>query len=78
MYCIVMGIKSNIGVKDSRTRIVVGLVVGLIGLATLGGLIGFGTMIGAALSIAGLILAGTGFVRVCLLYRLLGIDTSRL
>lgn len=73
-----MGIKSNIGVKDSRTRIVVGLVVGLIGLATLGGLIGFGTMIGAALAIAGLILAGTGFVRVCLLYRLLGIDTSRL
>ena len=64
--------------KDSRTRIVVGLVVGLIGLATLGSLIGFGTMIGAALSIAGLILAGTGFVRVCLLYRLLGIDTSRL
>jgi hypothetical protein len=73
-----MGMKNNIGVKDSRTRIVVGLVVGLIGLATLGGLIGFGTMIGAALAIAGLILAGTGFVRVCLLYRLLGIDTSRL
>lgn len=72
-----MGMKNNIGVKDSRTRIVVGLVVGLIGLATLGGLIGFGTMIGAALAIAGLILAGTGFVRVCLLYRLLGIDTSR-
>jgi hypothetical protein len=62
---------------DRQTRIVVGVVVGPIGLATLGGFLGFGTTIGAALSLVGLILVGTGLVRVCLLYRLFGIDTSR-
>jgi hypothetical protein len=69
--------EDNIGATDRKTRIVVGLVIGLIGLATLSGLPGLGTMIGAALSIVGLILVGTGLVRVCPLYRLLGIDTSR-
>ncbi|MUW14800.1 DUF2892 domain-containing protein [Halorubrum sp. CBA1125] len=72
-----MGIKNNISSTDRKIRIVVGLVVGLIGLATLSGLLGLGAMIGAALSIVGLILVGTGLVRVCPLYRLLGIDTSR-
>ncbi|WP_205596864.1 YgaP family membrane protein [Halostella salina] len=69
--------KNNIGATDRKTRIVVGLVVGLIGLATLSGLLGLEPTIGAALSLVGLILIGTGLVRVCLLYRLLGIDTSR-
>lgn len=69
--------KNNIGAIDRQTRIVVGVVVGLIGLATLGGFLGFGTTIGVALSLVGLILVGTGLVRVCLLYRLFGIDTSR-
>ena len=69
--------KNNIGATDGKTRIVFGLVVGLIGLATLSGLLGLGTTIGAALFLVGLILVGTGLVRVCPLYRLLGIDTSR-
>lgn len=68
--------KNNIGATDRQARIVVGLVVGLVGFATLGGLLDLGTTIGAVLSVAGLILVGTGVVRTCLLYRLLGIDTS--
>lgn len=68
--------ENNIGTTDRQARIVVGLVVGLVGLATLGGLLELGTTIGAVLSVVGLILVGTGVVRMCLLYRLLGIDTS--
>ncbi|WP_425498663.1 YgaP family membrane protein [Haloplanus salilacus] len=72
-----MNMKNNIGATDRRTRIVVGLAVGLVGLAILGDLLALGTVVGAALSLVGLVLVGTGLVRVCLLYRLLGIDTSR-
>ena len=72
-----MGINTNISATGRKTRIVVGLVIGLIGLATLSRLLGLGTTIGAALSLVGLILVGTGLVRVCPLHRLLSIDTSR-
>lgn len=72
-----VGTKNNIRAIDGQTRIVVGVVVGFIGLATLGGFLGFGTTIGLSLSLVGLILVGTRLVRVCLLYRLFGIDTSR-
>jgi hypothetical protein len=77
LYFVLVGVKNNISATDRAVRVVVGLVVGVIGLATLGGLLGFGATIGAALLLVGLILVGTGLVRVCLLYRLLGIDTSR-
>nr|WP_209309587.1 DUF2892 domain-containing protein [Halomicroarcula amylolytica] len=69
--------KNNISATDRRARLVVGLALGLIGLATLGGLLELGTTVGVALSLLGFILVGTGLIRVCLLYRLLGIDTSR-
>lgn len=68
--------KNNIGATDRRTRIVVGLALVVVGLLAVGGLLGLGTTAGAVLTLLGLILVGTGLVRVCLLYRLLGIDTS--
>ena len=71
-----MGVKHNISTTDRWIRIVVGLAVGLVGLTTLGGFLEFGAAVGVALSAVGLILVGTGLIRVCLLYRLLGIDTS--
>ncbi|WP_053947969.1 YgaP-like transmembrane domain [Halolamina sediminis] len=71
-----MGMESNIGATDRRARIVVGLGVGVVGLATLGGQLELGTTVGAVLTLLGLVLLGTGVGRVCLLYRLLGIDTS--
>jgi hypothetical protein len=69
--------ENNISVTDRRIRIVVGLAVGLIGLATLGNLLQFGMAVGVALSAVALILIGTGLIRLCPLYRLLGVDTSR-
>ncbi|WP_206022016.1 DUF2892 domain-containing protein [Salarchaeum sp. JOR-1] len=66
----------NIGATDRLTRVVVGVSLAVIGLAAVGGLLGLGSTVGAVLALLGLVLVGTGLVRVCLLYRLLGIDTS--
>ncbi|MFC6987812.1 YgaP-like transmembrane domain [Haloplanus sp. GCM10025708] len=71
-----MGVKNNIGATDRRTRIVVGLGLVVVGLSAASGLLGLGTTVGVVLTLLGLVLVGTGLVRVCLLYRLLGIDTS--
>ncbi|NLV15378.1 YgaP-like transmembrane domain [Haloarcula argentinensis] len=71
-----MGIESNIGATDRLTRIAVGLGLAVVGLATLGGLLGLETTVGAAVTLLGVVLVATGLVRVCLLYRLVGIDTS--
>ena len=68
--------RSNIGATDRLARIVVGIVLAAVGLATLGGLFGLGTTVGAVATLLGVVLIVTGLVRVCLLYRLLGIDTS--
>jgi len=71
-----MDMEHNIGPSDRLTRIAVGLGLAVVGLATLGGLLGLGTPIGAVATLLGVVLLVTGLVRVCLLYRLLGIDTS--
>ncbi|QDX39390.1 DUF2892 domain-containing protein (plasmid) [Salarchaeum sp. JOR-1] len=71
-----MGMEHNIGATDRLTRVVVGVSLAVIGLAAVGGLLGLGSTVGAVLALLGLVLVGTGLVRVCLLYRLLGIDTS--
>jgi len=68
--------KNNIGATDRQTRILVGSVLAAVGLATLGGLLGLGPTVGAAATLLGVLLVATGLVRTCLLYRLLGIDTS--
>jgi len=66
----------NIGAPDRRTRVVVGAMLATVGLATLGGLLGLGPTVGAVATLLGVVLVATGRVRICLLYRLLGIDTS--
>ncbi|GGK71857.1 YgaP family membrane protein [Haloarcula sebkhae] len=71
-----MGIENNIGATDRLTRIAVGLGLAVVGLATLGGLLGLETTVGAVVTLLGVVLVATGLVRVCLLYRLVGIDTS--
>ncbi|USZ68502.1 DUF2892 domain-containing protein [Halorussus salilacus] len=68
--------KSNIGATDRATRIAVGVAMAAVGVATLVGLLGLGTTVGTVATLLGVLLALTGVVRVCLLYRLLGIDTS--
>jgi len=71
-----MAMEYNIGATDRWMRIVVGTVLSAVGLATFGGLLGLGTTIGAVATLLGVVLVATGLVRICLLYRLLGIDTS--
>jgi hypothetical protein len=71
-----MNMKDNIGATDRRIRLVVGLGLALVGLASLSGLIGLGPAVGTVATIGGVVLVVTGLVRVCLLYRLLGIDTA--
>jgi len=68
--------ENNIGITDRLVRIVAGIALAALGLASLGDLLGFGVTVGAALTLLGLVLVGTGLVRVCLLYRLLGVGTS--
>lgn len=68
--------KNNISVTDRRTRIAVGIGLTAVGLAILSSLLGLGTTVGAVVTLLGLVLVVTGLVRVCLLYRLLGINTS--
>jgi hypothetical protein len=68
--------KDNIGVIDRRARIVIGVGLALIGVTTLGGLLGFSTVVGIVLTLIGLILVGTGAVGMCPVYRILGISTS--
>lgn len=76
MWFVVVGMESNIGATDRQIRIVAGLVLAAVGLATLGGFLDFGTAVGAVLTVLGGVLTATGLVRVCLLYRLFGLDTS--
>jgi hypothetical protein len=52
------------------------MVLAVVGLTSLGGLLELGTVVATVLTLLGLVLVGTGLVRVCLLYRLLGVDTS--
>jgi tetrahydromethanopterin S-methyltransferase subunit C len=72
-----MGVKNNISSALTQVRIVVGLAVGLIGLGVLSNRLPFGIAVGRALAAVALIVTGSGFVRVCPSYRLLGIATSQ-
>lgn len=70
--------KNNIGSTDRLVRVVGGVVLAAVGLGILGELFGFGlgTTVGVVVTLLGIVLAATGVVRLCLVYRLLGIDTS--
>lgn len=68
--------KNNIGAGDRQTRLVVGVLLAAVGIASLGDVLGLGTTVGTVLTLVGVVLVATGLVRVCLLYRLLGVDTS--
>ena len=61
-----MQFTTNVGAKDRMARIGVGVVLMLLGLA--------GTL-GTWAVVIGLIVAGTGFMRFCPAYKLLGMNT---
>ena len=71
-----MGMKYNIGATDRNVRALGGAVVALVGVATLAGALEFGTVTGAVAVLIGTVLLGTALTRTCLVYRILGVDTS--
>ncbi|PCR88955.1 YgaP family membrane protein [Natrinema ejinorense] len=66
----------NIGSTDRTVRAVAGAVLAAVGIAILGGALEFGTTLGGVALVIGVVFLGTALVRTCLLYRILGIDTS--
>lgn len=71
-----MGVNNNIGSVDRVVRLGVGGVLAAVGLAAFAGVVDLGGVVAALAVLLGLVLVGTALVRVCLLYRLVGVDTS--
>ncbi|AGB17080.1 Protein of unknown function (DUF2892) [Halovivax ruber XH-70] len=73
--------EKNVGGTDRTMRLVVGPILALIGVAILAGWLGVGGTLGTALGVlavlAGLVLLFTGVTQLCVVNRLLGIDTYR-
>ena len=73
--------KQNVGGTDRTMRLVVGPILALVGVAILVGWLGVGGTLGTALGViallAGVVLLFTGVTRLCVVNRLLGIDTYR-
>lgn len=68
--------EANVGSMDRTVRIVVGIVLGIVGIAVFAGpLSDLGAIVGALALVAGAVMLGTGLTRQCLLYRPFGIDT---
>lgn len=71
-----MGVRYNIGSTDRIVRALGGAVLAAVGVATLAGALDFGTAAGTVAVLIGSVLLGTALTRTCLLYRILGVDTS--
>jgi hypothetical protein len=65
----------NIGVTDRLVRFALGIVLLGLGGAALAGMFGLGTAVGGGALVVGAILVGTAAIRMCPLYRLIGVDT---
>jgi hypothetical protein len=76
LRCAVMGMKHNVGSADRAVRLFVGALLALIGVASIGGVVGFGQIAGAVAVLLGGVLLGTALTQSCPLYQLAGMDTS--
>jgi len=65
----------NVGSVDSIARIVIGLVLGIAGIAVVAGYTDLGVVVGAIGVLAGAILVVTGATNKCPLYAGLGVNT---
>ncbi|MCU4801743.1 DUF2892 domain-containing protein [Halobacteria archaeon HArc-gm2] len=68
--------KYNIGGADRTVRLAVGGLLAAIGGGSLAGALETGPLVGVLALLVGAVLIGTGLTRVCLVYRVLGIDTA--
>ncbi|WP_254525661.1 YgaP family membrane protein [Natrinema caseinilyticum] len=66
----------NIGSADRIVRLIGGAVLIAIGVASLVGLLGFGTVAGVGAVLIGAVFLGTALTRICLVYRILGVETT--
>lgn len=70
--------EQNVGTTDRYVRIIVGIVLGVVGIAVFAGpLASLGTIVGAIALIVGVVFLGTGLTQRCLLYQPFGISTLR-
>lgn len=70
--------EQNVGPTDRTVRIVLGILLGVVGIAVFAGpLASLGTVIGVLALVAGVVLLGTGLTRRCLLYKPFGIHTGK-
>ena len=67
----------NVGGLDRTARLGGGLLVALVGLASLAGAIPLGSTVGAVVTVVGAIVFGTGLTQQCLAYRLFGVNTCK-
>ncbi len=68
--------KQNVGDADRIVRLLVGVVLLAVGVAGLAKAVPTGVPVGAVLALVGLVFVGTGLMRTCMLYELIGVDTS--
>ncbi len=71
-----MGMKSNIGPTDRTVRLALGALLVVLGLVVVAGIAPGGPVVGALALLVGVVLVGTALTRMCLVYRLVGVDTS--
>ena len=65
----------TVGGLDRTARPAGGLLVALVGVASLLGVGPLGSTVGGSATRAGLVVVGTGLSQQCLAYRLFGVDT---
>lgn len=65
----------NVGKSDRLVRIGAGVLLLALGVAILAGLLETASIAGLAAAVVGLVLLATGTMRMCPIYRILGVDT---
>ena len=65
----------NVGASDRTVRIGAGILLLALGVAILAGLLETASIAGLAAAVVGLVLLATGTMRMCPIYRILGVDT---
>ena len=65
----------NIGATDRIVRFALGIVLLGLGGAAIANLLGLGMAVGGGALVVGAVLVGTATMKMCPLYRLIGVDT---
>jgi hypothetical protein len=68
--------KTNIGPTDRTVRLALGALLVVLGFVAVAGIAPGGPVVGALALLVGVVLVGTALTRLCLVYRLVGMDTS--